>query len=449
VLGLSDDTDRVEGSSSGVRQTELVLRGILPGDSILCRIGTTSLKIGRGEDCELRLDAKGVSRHHAEIYRQGPLCALRDLGSTNGTWVDGASVPHGPLRSGAIVRFGDWLGMIDEVDAARSLPAFGQLTPGVFGGGELARALDPLKRVAPTELPVVLVGATGTGKECFARTLHALSGREGPFYALNCAALSPGLAEGELFGHEKGAFTGAYQAQIGHLRAAHGGTLFLDEVADLPVLLQAKLLRALEQMEVTPVGATRAQKLDTRVVVASQWPLDVLVEKGQFREDFASRLAGLVVTIPSLAERRADIPKLFHRFVLGLTGGRPPELCVKLLERLCLHSWPGNVRELSLLARQMLALQGLEPRLRRSHLPPALRGALVRNESSGIGFGMSPRDDERTRLAAALRESAGQVAVAAAKLGISRQRAYRLMSSAELAAVRKLANGRDEDATAD
>lgn len=448
--GDSEQTDRIEDSSSGLRRRRLVLRGVLPGDNAVCPIDAPRVKVGRAEDCDLRIDGCRVSRYHIEIYRQGPLYALRDLGSTNGTWVDGLPAPHSPVRPGALLRLGNWLGLFQELDAGPLAP-FRELTPGLFGGSELASALNPLARVAPTDLPVVLLGATGTGKECFARALHALSGRTGPFHAINCAALSPGLAEGELFGYQKGAFTGAVQAQVGHLRAAHGGTLFLDEVADLPLALQPKLLRVLEQQEVTPLGATRALGFDARLVVACQSPLEAEVASGRFRDDLANRLAGLVVQIPSLCERRADIPSLFQRFISERTGGRPPELSVKLLESLCLNSWPGNVRELSLLARQMLALQGLEPRLRRSHLPAHLRHDRAERDpaEASAGSGATRRDYDRKRLEAALKECDGQVKVAAAKVGISRQRAYRLISGAEMGALAELSDGGGTDAGAD
>jgi transcriptional regulator of acetoin/glycerol metabolism len=421
-------TERTEETVNERSQRRLALVGVLPGDTTCVTIEGKSLILGRDSECDIRLDRARVSRRHAELYRQGPILAVRDLGSTNGTQVNGRRNAHAVVVPGTLLRIGDWLGMFDELEPDELGQTFRELTPGLWGGARLARTLAPLERVAKSDLSVVLVGATGTGKERFAQALHRFSGRAGRLHALNCAALPEALAEGELFGYQRGAFTNAERAHAGQLRAADGGTLFLDEIADLPLPIQAKLLRALESKEVLPLGETRPVPFDARVVVATQRPLDELSLEGSFRPDLAARLQGLVVTIPPLADRRRDVPALFHQFLREHSGGRPPPVSTRLYELLCLHDWPNNVRELELLARQLLFVHGLEPRLRRSHLPEHFQVLSPRADDENVPDGFASRDDYDLHcLSEALRKNGGNVTLAAKVGGISRQRAYRLM----------------------
>jgi transcriptional regulator with PAS, ATPase and Fis domain len=245
------------------------------------------------------------------------------------------------------------------------------------------------------------------------------------------------LAEAELFGYRKGAFTGAERASLGRFRAADRGTLFLDEVAELPLELQAKLLRVVEERAVTPLGETEGVPIDVRIVVAAQWSLSELVAAKRFREDLFARFAGLTVCLPALRERVSDIAPLFEHFVREYSGGRPPKIETKLIEYLCLHSWPGNVRELEQLARRLRALHGHEPALRRSFLPPELR-SLVTVEGDSLappsGDYNGRRDHDRYRLAVALKQASGNVTAAAAQAGFSRQRAYRLLDGLAVSA---------------
>ena len=177
---------------------------------------------------------------------------------------------------------------------------FEEIGPGLWGGGALQAALAPLRQAAASDLPIVLEGETGCGKEVVTRTLHRWSGRSGPLVAVNCAALPEGLAEGELFGYRRGAFTGAERASVGYFRGADAGTLLLDEVSDLPLVLQAKLLRVLEERAVQPLGETRPVPIDVRVVVAGQQPLMEVMRAGRFRADLLARLDGLTVRLPPL-----------------------------------------------------------------------------------------------------------------------------------------------------
>ena len=383
------------------------------------------LTIGREEDAAIPISGPRVSRRHAELYRQGPLYVLRDLGSTNGTWLHGQAVEHAPIVRGSVLRVGDWVGVLDL--EAEPLADFAELTPGLFGGGKLAAALEPVRRLAATDVPVLLIGETGTGKERFARALHELSGRPGAFVALNCAALPEQLAEAELFGYRKGAFTGAERASGGHFRAADGGTLFLDEIADLSPSLQSKLLRVLDDGQVLSLGETRPVPTNVRVVCASQQALSELVEAKAFRRDLAARLSGLKVELPPLAARRADIAPLFARFLSERAGGRPPEVESRLVEALCLHAWPENVRGLELVTRTLLAVHGHEPKLLRQHLPEEL-AKLVSAEPPPARAASSDRQEfDLARVKSELERSGGNVRATARRLGLSRQRIYRLL----------------------
>ena len=389
------------------------------------------LSIGRDEGASLRVEGAGVSRLHAELYRQGPLYVVRDLGSTNGTWLGGRRIEHAPVSPGGVLRVGEWVGVFSlRGDDATE---FGELAPGMFGGAALAQLLAPLRRAATSTLPVLLLGETGTGKERFARATHHFSGRTGPFLAVNCAALPEQLAEAELFGYRRGAFTGAERASPGYFRAAHGGTLFLDEMPELSLALQAKLLRVLEDGQVMGLGESTSVGVDVRIVSASQKPLRELVAATQLRQDLAARLNGLELRIPPLAERRADVPRLFSQFLKQQSGGRPPAVEARLIEALCLHDWPENVRELELLTRRLLVVHGHEPSLLRQHLPPEI--ARLNDDPRTGKRPLPPVQDRREhdlgRLKKELENNGGNMKAAAEALGISRQRVYRLLDGVE------------------
>jgi DNA-binding NtrC family response regulator len=211
----------------------------------------------------------------------------------------------------------------------------------------LGRALELLRRAAPSRLPVLIRGESGSGKEVAARAVHALSPRaDEPFVPVNCGAIAPELAEAELFGHERGAFTGAVASSPGAFGAANGGTLFLDEIGDLPLPLQVKLLRALEAGEVKPVGSPRPRRIDVRIVCATHRDLKKLVRTGAFREDLYYRLAGIAVELPPLRDRRDDIIPLAEHFLRQEDDGVDRRFSADARARLLAHRWPGNAREL-------------------------------------------------------------------------------------------------------
>ncbi|HYQ42038.1 MAG TPA: sigma 54-interacting transcriptional regulator [Polyangiaceae bacterium] len=388
-----------------------------------CLSSSRRVSIGRDVTADVVIASHQVSRHHADIARVRDELWIHDSGSLNGTHVNAERVARHPLQAGDVVRIGDRLGVIvrDESKARVSVE-LAEIAQGLWAGPVLRAALASAQQVAQTDLPIVLQGATGTGKERVARAIHEWSGRAGPFVAINCAAIPEHLAEAELFGYKKGAFTGAVNAAIGHLRAAHGGTLLLDEVSDLPLPLQAKLLRVTEQGEVQPLGEARALPLDVRLVVASQRPLALEVEAGRFRADLHARLNGMTVSLPALSQRRREIPSLFVQLLSQRLGAVPPPLEAPLVERLLLYGWPGNVRELDLLARRLLGLHGHERSFCLAHLTGT---ALEVCEAAELS-----RDERDVQaLLAGLRTSHGNLSQAAALARVSRQRAYRLLQN--------------------
>jgi two-component system response regulator AtoC len=243
----------------------------------------------------------------------------------------------------------------------------------------LREVLAAIEAVAPTDATVLLMGETGTGKEVVARLLHAMSTRSGgPFVAVNCGAIPEGLVESELFGHAKGAFTGATDRRIGRFAQAEGGTLFLDEIAELPQPLQVKLLRALQEREITPVGDTRTQLIDVRIVAATHRDLEAMVADGRFRQDLFYRLNVVPIETPALRDRAEDVPILTDHFLdaLGRRHGKQVTLSADAYQLLGAHTWPGNVRELeNLLEQTVIMARG--PHVSAADLPRKLREAVA------------------------------------------------------------------------
>jgi transcriptional regulator with GAF, ATPase, and Fis domain len=329
-----------------VRRLVLVHGSTRSGQEVVVLDGAP-LVLGRdGGDGAIALDDSKVSRRHAVIAldEQGGSFVITDQGSRNGTYVDGVRIDRAALRQGRVIRVGSTLFIYTWAelgDPASIRPEAGPL----FGPSlAMARVRDEIYRVAPTGVPVLVLGETGVGKELAAGEIHARSGRKGAFLPVNCAAITESVAEGELFGHEAGAFTGAAQRREGLLAAADGGTLFLDEIGELPLAVQPKLLRALALGEVRPVGSTRPRRVDVRVVAATNRDLAAAERDGTFRGDLLARLSGWTLSIPPLRDRRDDILPLARRFLRGRPG--MPGLSALAAEALLLHAFPHNVREL-------------------------------------------------------------------------------------------------------
>jgi transcriptional regulator with AAA-type ATPase domain len=389
------------------------------------------LVVGRGGDVDIVLPADEVSRRHCRLSRDTEGLLLEDLGSHNGTWLNGEAVQKATLVSGDILRLGQCVGQVTARGVAEPLE---EILDGFFGGPGLQAALAPARRAAPTTLPVVIVGETGSGKELVARALHEWSGRKGALVTTNCAAIPETLAESHLFGHRAGAFTGATHASKGLFGAAQDGTLFLDEVAELSLQVQAKLLRVLEQKEVWALGAQGPSALNVRVVCATQAPLRNRVGAGSFRQDLFARLDGVTVSLPPLRSRSADIVPLFLYFASRAAGGHLAPIRAELIEAVCLHTWPMNVRELKQVAERLVALHGHEQCLLKKHLPehlveqePPLSSASKPRVVLLKDGAVSDSSDELARLVGALKRYRGNVSRACHAAAISRQRAYRLL----------------------
>ena len=304
----------------------------------------------------------------------------------------------------------------------------------------IAEVLEQVDQVAPSDVTVLITGETGTGKELVASAIHAASQRsEGPFIAVNCAALAEGLLESELFGHVKGSFTGAVRDKPGLVQAAEGGTLFLDEIGDVSAGLQQRLLRVLQEKEITRVGDIRATKVDVRIVAATRRDLREEMRQGRFREDLFYRVNVFNISLPPLRERVEDIPVLAEHHLSSLvklagkerTGG-DPVLSPLAMRMLRAYAWPGNVRELFSALESAWIRSGGE-RIEGQHLPEVVRSA------SGASPGLTPRysgpagsEDERSAILRALNEAGGVRAKAAELLGMGRTTLWRKMKELDL-----------------
>jgi DNA-binding NtrC family response regulator len=415
MLDATRNTD--DSGILGAAKSQLVLRWLFPDARRPALPILGKVTIGRDPSCLMHLTGEGVSRVHAEIQPEGDHVVLRDNASTNGTFVQGEAIDEVRIVPGSVLRIGTWVGLFELVATSARVEASFDVGPGMGGGPALRAAMEPARKAARSNLPIIVCGETGTGKEVASRTIHAWSARQGEFCAINCAALPENLVEGELFGYRKGAFTGAERNSPGHFRRAHRGTLLLDEINELPLGTQAKLLRVLQEQQVVPLGESQPLDIDVRVIVAAQSPLPNAVRAGKFREDLYMRLCGLELTLPPLRERVGDIPELFQSFLSKHAEGTAPPVEAKLVESLCLYAWPGNVRELELVARRLLAVHGSEPQLKKRHLPEHIVNRPA----------MAEPGDDLARLAVALRRSNGNLSKACAAIGISRQRAYRLL----------------------
>jgi DNA-binding NtrC family response regulator len=380
-------------------------------------------------------EASAMSREHAEISKREGIYWIRDLDSRNGTFVNGRRCTDSPLALGDVIRLGDTLGVVSELtEVGRGHPAFEKYGNGLIAGPTLRSCLEPIFKIATTTLPILITGETGAGKEMVARALHDASRRSGPYRAINCAALPEPLAEGELFGYRKGAYTGASESHRGHLREADGGTLLLDEVGDLPLSIQAKLLRVLETKEVQPLGQAAAVSVDLRVIAATAVDLRRAVAEGRFRSDLLARLSGATVPLPPLRQRREEIVFICHD-LMSRAFSHPPSISTGFAEDLCLHDWPHNVRELSLTAQRLAALFGRDRILSRRHLRAALMGPSSVGATPTKVAAAQPVDEGV--LVAALRTNGGNLAKAAAALGLSRGRAYRMLRKIGLDSARR------------
>jgi DNA-binding NtrC family response regulator len=345
----------------------------------------TRVLVGQGPSCELKLTDKTVSRRHIACEVQGDTLRLTDLESTNGTTINGVRVSDAQLAGGETVKLGSTEILVERGAEPREVPLTADAGFGrVIGASTAMRRLYPLcKQLAASSVPVVIEGETGTGKEVLAEALHEKSPRaRKPFVVFDCTAVPPNLVESALFGHEKGAFTGATESRRGVFEEANGGTLLIDEIGDLDIELQAKLLRALERSEVCRIGSNRWTRVDVRILAATRRDLDHEVQAERFRDDLFYRLAVTRIEMPPLRRRQGDIALLAHHFWKQLAEANQP-IPADFIQRLETYSWPGNVRELQNAVARRVALgelaNGTAPWALREELPQLV------TESSGAG----------------------------------------------------------------
>ncbi len=395
-----------------------------------------SLKIGKASENDIVLDHPTVSRNHAVLSRQGDQFLVQDQGSTNGTFIEGAQIREGYLKPGAMLEIGDvqlrFQPSIKALDVSplqedRLVDLVGKSTP-------MRQIFALIKRIAPTESTLLLIGETGCGKGAASKTIHKLSTRaQGPFVVFDCASVPDQLIESELFGHEKGSFTGAVSQRKGFLEAADGGTLFIDEIDDLSLELQPKLLRALEDREFRRVGSSNAGiKFDTRVIAASKKDLWEEVQKGRFREDLYFRLSVFTVALPPLRDRKEDIPLLVDTWAVAPLWEKLPEA---EQQKVLGHTWPGNVRELRNFVERRkymadmpeLAMDAFlrdysgPEKVDGEHLPVKYAGPFKDCKEELV------RGFEREYLTRLLSKAQGNIAKAARDAGLDRKHLYSLL----------------------
>jgi DNA-binding NtrC family response regulator len=416
-----------------------------------CLEGVRSVEFGRSNERSAHFDegekvlrigvpGRSMSGTHARIAESAGGFTLEDRGSTNGSFVNGARVAEKSLADGDVIELGHTLFLLrtavetgaysprvhDASERAAAHPALATLIP------PLAEEFATLGRVAKSELTVLVVGETGTGKELTARAIHELSGRSGPFVAVNCGALAPTLVESSLFGHVKGAFSGAHRDEVGFLRAAHQGTLLLDEIGDLPLAAQAALLRVLEEREVVPVGSARPVPFDARVIAATHRNLETMAAKGEFRGDLLARLGGYRCRLPRLAERREDLGLLVSEVLGSLPEAVNAKLSPEAGLALVRHDYPYNVRELvHELERAVVISDGGV--IQKTHLFPSSEPGRPSAEGTAKLLELSAEDAElRGELLRLLGAHRGNVADVARDMGKARMQIHRWLQRFEI-----------------
>jgi DNA-binding NtrC family response regulator len=421
---------RRDTSAETVRaRRALALIVVHSSDTKLIGLATTfmtQLTAGRQQegDVQLAIDDRALSRRHFTVRALANGAEIEDLGSTNGTYVGGRRVTKEPISPGAVIRVGETMIVLEEV----SLPLHKDAPDELIGNALPMQLLRvDVDRVAKTDLPALILGETGTGKELVARRLHELSGRGGAFVAVNCGAVPSQLAEATFFGHKRGAFTGATADAPGHWLSAHEGTLFLDEIGELPLELQPKILRVLDSCEFVPVGGSGIVRSNARVVAATNVDLAARVADGRFRQDLYARLAVYVLKPPPLRDRRSDILALFDVWLKRAAPQRSFTLDAELVERLLLHGWPMNVRELRNIAQRLSLCE--HNTLTPADLPAEFAEERPKSAPAPLGLREIPT---REQLESLLQWHDGNVAGIAAAIGKDRKQVYRWLKKYNL-----------------
>ena len=380
-------------------------------EPIIHMFDQTIVRIGALAENDLVISNDTVSRFHCQIVQEEDDYVLKDLNSTNGTFIDGVRIREAFLSTGSRVKLGESEFTFEPVDEKITVvPAETTKYGDIVGQNVRMRQIfHILDRISTSAATVIIEGGTGTGKEVVARTIHQKSNRSGgPFIVFDCGAVPENLIESELFGHEKGSFTGASRARKGLFEMAHGGTLFLDEMGELSLDLQPKLLRVLESREVRPVGGNRSTPVDVRVIAATNRDLAEEVQAGRFRQDLFYRLSVVRLMLPPLKERPDDIPLLVEHLLAKEQANRTPEghlritmIAAPALRALQTYPWPGNVRELanvieracSFAEGMTLEVADLPDYITHGHITPPERDAATQAaDSSGGGDVLVPSE---------------------------------------------------------
>ena len=388
------------------------------------------LSVGRSDRADVQVDDPVLSRVHFTVEAGDAGATVRDEKSSNGTMVRGKRVEgRAPLAHGEVFSAGGtkFLVLRAERSARPAAPLSTSGSKTIIEDPAMREVYRFLDQIAPGEINVLVLGETGTGKEVLVEELHRRSKRaKGPLLRLNCGALAESLLESELFGHERGAFTGAVKAKPGLLESAQGGTIFLDELGEMPLATQAKLLRVMEERKVRRVGGIDAKSIDVRFVSATNRDLEKAIESGTFRSDLYYRLNGVSVSLPPLRERVAEIPPLARAFAADAAAknglGATPEIGAGALALLVKYRWPGNIRELRNVVERAVLLANGAP-IGVEHLPAdKLRSAAATAAPAAAAPAISGDEpEEKRRILQALDACAGNQTRAAKMLGISRK----------------------------
>ncbi|MDX2009431.1 MAG: sigma 54-interacting transcriptional regulator [Myxococcaceae bacterium] len=422
-----DTTTAVPSSTSGFRLASALVTALIEPDR-------PRVLLGHSRACDVVVADPRVSRRHASLeLRDGGLW-VKDLDSTNGTWVNGLRLGAAWLSGGERLEVGSTSFTVEReaVSSPAAIPVTTRFGRALGQSEAMRRVFHQAQRLAQSEVPVLIEGETGTGKEVLAESLHEASRRAaGPFVVFDCTTVPAGLLESSLFGHEKGAFTGAVQQHLGVFERAHGGTLFIDEIGDLELASQSRLLRVLERREVQRVGGERPFPVDVRVIAATRRDLEKAIQAGRFRDDLFYRLAVTRLELPPLRERPGDVELLARAFWQQLKG--PGELPPAWIERALGAPWPGNVRELRNAIARLIAL-GLTA-------PPApavatetgelLERIAMRDQPFATAREQVLAEFERRYVHHALLRANGNVSQAARNAGIGRRYFYVLKDKAK------------------
>jgi transcriptional regulator with PAS, ATPase and Fis domain len=384
------------------------------------------------EEGRALLDDPWMSTGHARVFSLGGpernTFVLEDRGSTNGTRLNGQEVGHHELASGDIVETGRtfwrfYRGPLEKREVLELAHRGGEITPLASVSPRFLAAVSRLRDVADTDIPLFILGETGVGKEVVSAEIHRLSGRQGRFVALNCGAIPEGLVESEIFGHHRGAFTGATETKRGVVEEADEGTLLLDEVGDMSPACQVKVLRLLQDGTFVRVGENQQRRVDVRYIAATHRDLESMVKEGAFRGDLFARLNGLNIRLPALVERVEDIGLLLAVF-LRRVGAEAAAITQEAFRLLLLHDWPFNVRELEQVVSSAVALSRRSGTIEPEHLPEALRGAREGEERGPDAAGSSD-EQLRAKLTRLLTTHRGNLSAVARELETSRSQIHR------------------------